>query len=158
MAIAPGFWGPEQTKLLESIHAKGSDSGICSLPYLQLTGDQDCANSLSLQVLPIWQNVTGACAQKDTSTLADLVGATHCQWSTPVVGSCTFDKPCSEAPLDRTTQQQLGVSLLGALTGARLQSQLEALAQEGLLTFVQPPEEDVSKLISKCPCGSGIVV
>merc|ERR1719272_2386936 len=42
MAIAPGFWGPQQTRLLESIHAKAGASRLCALPYFQLAGDQDC--------------------------------------------------------------------------------------------------------------------
>merc|ERR1712023_232319 len=105
----------------------GLQSRLCSLPYLQLTGDQDCANSVSLQALPIWRNVTSGCGRETPRVLADITGATHCQWTTPVLGSCPFDKTCPVPRLERQMQQDIGLTLLGALGQNRVEEELHEL-------------------------------
>merc|ERR1711957_202573 len=109
--MAPGFWGADQMSLITK-HA--CDMG--KTPFLLLVGDQDCANGVQAQALPVWKDITQgttACTVAQSTgarRLVDLVGATHCQWSQPVKGACDFDKPCSrEVRLERTLQQQRGL-------------------------------------------------
>lgn len=158
-AIAPGFWGPQQSELLKQIHVKGMGSGLCRLPYLQVAGDQDCANSLALQALSIWSNSTSACSTLQVPrALAVLTGATHCQWTTPVLGSCTFDKPCPAPRLQRGKQQQLGLSLLAALGQGHMEDKLHGMGSQLAFVDQTAKEADLRKLKSYCPCGSELTV
>lgn len=156
-ALAPGFWGADQAGLLFKL---GSEtSALCERPLLIVEGDQDCANSLDLQGLPVWSNVTASCnrlAAPSTRALALVKGATHCQWPSPVEGSCPFDVPCPAPRLDRSRQQALGKSLLHSLSLGRMHESLRMMKSKGQLSFVdeQSSQSDLSKLHSYCPCSN----
>lgn len=138
-ALAPGFWGPDQVKLLE---AAAEDNHLPPTPFLVVVGDQDVANSLALQALPTWRNLTRSPGPR---TLALLPGATHCQWPSPVRGSCPFDKPCAKAHASPAQQQAQGRRLLAALARGAL---AEALADVPGVQYVDEgsPASDVAKL------------
>lgn len=156
-ALAPGFWGPDQANLLSKLGSQ--KSALCDRPVLVVEGDQDCANSLPLQGLPVWGNLSLSCqgvANRVNRSLVLMKGTTHCQWTTPVVGSCPFDVPCPKPRLDRAEQQAKGTFLLDRLTSSSFYATLAGMEENGVLSFVnqQSSASDLSKLHSECPCKS----
>jgi len=154
-SLAPGFWGPKQAALLESLGSK--HSALCEKSLLVVAGDQDCANSLSAQALFVWDNVTASCGNTSSASRALVVlrGATHCQWTTPVKGSCNFDVPCAgQQRLQRAKQQQLGSDLLNALPSDYV-NQLRLMKIAGEVSYVDQDSSasDAAQLHSFCPCG-----
>jgi len=149
--MAPGFWGDAQTSLLQA-----SGCSLAKVPLLLLVGDQDCANSLAAQALPIWRNVTAPTCGPHTRGprfLVDLHGATHCQWATTVKGTCVFDKPCVMPRLERAVQQQRGLQLLFNLATRTVEQALDA--GDGLWSYIseRSPPSAAAALRSLCPCG-----
>merc|ERR1712107_400831 len=135
-ALAPGFWGPDQVKLLNRLGS--GPSALCTRPVLVVEGDQDCANSLALQGLPVWGNLSSSCRgapEKHSRFLALLKGATHCQWTSPVQGSCPFDVPCGLPRLDRSRQQDFGNLMFDSLAQNRVRDLLVDMSGKGDLSF-----------------------
>merc|ERR1712194_417387 len=60
------------------------------IPSLQLVGSKDCAasNGLAASALPIYEALTGT----DCKVLVVLVDGNHCNFTSPVKGSCPYDK------------------------------------------------------------------
>lgn len=148
--MAPGFWGPDQSDLLKHLKV-----GLCSQPLFLVVGDQDCANSLDAQARSIWGNITADCTAEHGPhrALVLLKGATHCQWPTAKIGSCTFDVPCIPPRLDRAIQQRRGMELLMALANKRLTKTLSASSDLSYVTEMSSPA-DLAKLHSYCPCSN----
>eukprot|EP00421_Protoceratium_reticulatum_P073870 CAMPEP_0168428176 /NCGR_PEP_ID=MMETSP0228-20121227/36725_1 /TAXON_ID=133427 /ORGANISM="Protoceratium reticulatum, Strain CCCM 535 (=CCMP 1889)" /LENGTH=331 /DNA_ID=CAMNT_0008442233 /DNA_START=1 /DNA_END=994 /DNA_ORIENTATION=+ len=160
-ALAPGFWGDAQAALLATLSSKWT--GLCSVPTLIALGDQDCANSLLLQAVPVWGNLSDGCERHPAAhqpeagrMLAVLKGATHCQWPVPARGACDFDKPCPPAQrLAGDLQRKEGVALLrGLLEGeAAAKAVLDSLHHEGALSYIDEKcSKDAGRLPSLCPC------
>lgn len=147
-SLAPGFWGDAQASLL-----KENSCTMGKKTFLLAVGDQDCANSLAMQALPVWGNVTTGCARQPEDGdrfLVDLKGATHCQWANPTVGACPFDRPCPATRLDRSQQQHVGLQLLFSLVTGNLAN---LLGSETGLSYVtqDSPQSAVAALHTECP-------
>lgn len=162
LALAPGFWGPTQADLLRK--SACSLSGNPNLNSVVIAvGDQDCANSLTAQALPIWGNMS-TCPPPPTwkspiITLAVMRGATHCQWPTPTKGKCDFDKPCHGARrLTPSEQQGQAKSLLHSFPyTSDLLGVLRSLNASYASSFTQNASA-AGNLTSLCPCGSTLDV
>lgn len=159
-AVAPGFWGEQQTSLLSQYACSvGCKSNLSSLTIM--VGDQDCANSLVAQQLPLWKNLTTCTpphVQKTPRlTLAVIPGASHCKTAEPTKGTCNFDKVCSGAQSLSPSAQQAEILLLmrsqpsASLTFHRL-DMLNA-------SYVTKDNASAAgRLPTLCPCNGGSAV
>jgi len=102
VALAPGLY-PEQ-KVCVACHLKN-----ISVPVMLVVGDEDCVpeSRLDNMTLPIFSHL-----RTSMRAIVGIRGGNHCQWSTPVRGSCPWDI-CGS--LARERQQQIGLELVQAL-------------------------------------------
>merc|ERR1719359_2321067 len=93
------------------------------------------------------------CGATGPRFLIDIKGATHCQWTVPVAGACTFDKPCSTPHVDRSEQQKMGMQLLEQLVAGTLSSFLTT-ASTSAWSYVTETSSaaELADLPSSCPC------
>jgi dienelactone hydrolase len=133
-----------------------------SMPALLMVGSEDCAstNGLAVSSLPLYNSM----AANPTRILVVLEGGNHCNFTSPVLGTCTYDV-CGS--LSKQAQQSLAVRILGLFFGATLSKnaapnasdllrQLDQLADSGAISYMADWEG--SSVVSKnfvnetCPC------
>jgi len=148
VSLAPGAWGPQQQYVLQNATAHVRS------PALFIVGDQDCCNEVHLQTLPVFHNISSK-----LKALVVIKGVNHCQWSSPVKGSCELScSNCGDLPRDE--QQQLGLEVMrhffqaldGAVHGWKLfEDWLASRSAAGMLQYMTPTSMH-QQLTTRCPC------